>query len=527
MIRRFILHAALYALGFCSTAQTSFSKWIVQSGDSTNNTTSSILRMPLQPLANGDLLFCACRAPSFTADRCRFTRLSTDGDPLGQWEIQAPTLTNNSFQIHKVIELADGSFACFGHYEYWALYMRLAQDGTLLTARSYSIVGVGLLAPIHWNDAVLDAAGHFVVAGQWGGGSPTGVIARIAVDGTLLASDIIDVGSASYTFFHSLVRLPDGDIVFHGSSNFPGNHASTYLFRTDSLLSPEWARAYPDSGYSYSISRVFLLDDGSYRMVLRTQDPNFIYAPLVVAAAADGTPMWGKRRIPPSGYPNMIVFANSPNMVGDTIVLLGDASGNQEFVELLDTNGDELLMGEVEMPSPVASTSLSAGQLHFAGYDQGPLGPGSRSLGLTRLGSDLAHCGTIYHSTGASSWIPDVDTTWSQTAVQVTVTDVLADFISYSTTAYPVTICTSTAVLEEDAPDFSISPNPASDRLVIARATPGELRLFDPTGRCCLASLITREGTVELDITHLAPGRYQLMLTTSHAVQRSAFVIER
>ena len=497
-----------------ATAQAPFSKWIVQSGDSVNNTTPSNSRMPFLPLTSGELLYCACRSPSFV-DRCRFTRLSTDGDPLGQWEIQAPSLINNSFQIHQVIELADGSFACFGHYDYWALYMRIAQDGTILTAKSYSVVGIGILAPIHWNDAVQDAAGHFVVAGQWGGASPTGMISRIALDGTLLGSGFIDIGSASYTFFHSLVRLPDGDIVFHGSSNFLGNHASTYLFRTDSLLSPEWARAYPDSGYSYSISRVFRLDDGSYRMVLRTLDPNNIYAPLVVAAAADGTPMWGRRRIPPASYPNMIVFANSPQMVGDTIVLVGDAwSGNQEFVELLDTDGDELLMGEVEMPSPVASASLSAAQLHIAGYDQGPLGSGSRSLGITRLDFDLAHCGTIYHSTGSSMWVPGMDTTWSLVTAPVTVTDVLTEFLSYPTTAYSQMICTSTGISIENEPAPVILPNPASDRINIRSEGIETVEIIDATGRVMIARSLRGEGSVAIELSSFASGIYHVRIET-------------
>lgn len=66
----------------------------------------------------------------------------------------------NSFWLNKVIERSDGSFACFGKYGYTALYLRLDAGGTVIGATSYEITGIGVIAPLEWNDAVQDPGGR-------------------------------------------------------------------------------------------------------------------------------------------------------------------------------------------------------------------------------------------------------------------------------------------------------------------------------------------------------------------------------
>ena len=222
MIRNFSSSFLIFSFVQMVSAQAPFSKWIVQSGDSVN--TYALGHMDLVHLANNDLLQCTSRDAVGSLDKCRFVRLSPDGDPLQQWEVHAPYM-----DINKVIELADGSFACFGRINYSALYLHLASDGTPLLAKAYDVTGIGIIAPWRWNDAVQDDSSHFTLAGEWGGFVSTGMIARIQLDGTLDAYDLVHMG-ADPTFFQSVVRLSNGDHVFHGASNMPNYHSKTLQY---------------------------------------------------------------------------------------------------------------------------------------------------------------------------------------------------------------------------------------------------------------------------------------------------------
>ncbi len=513
----------LIAISFCSSAQAPFSKWIVQSGDSVN--VNSLAHADLTRLANGDLLNCTCRDVWGSFNKCRFVRTSSAGDPLQQWEVNAPY-----FDLNRVIEMADGSFACFGRLNYAALYLRLAVDGAVLVAKTYDITGIGITAPWSWHDAVQDPADRFTLAGDWAGMDYTGMIARIEADGTLIASNAIHIGTAGYTFFRSVARLSNGDHVFSGASNYPGYHPKTCLFRTDSLLTPQWAKAYPDSGYNYTYSKLLVLPGDNFRIMLRETTPGFIGSTLMLAADANGTPLWAKRRIPQPDYPNMTTWWKTAQLVnGNTIVVAGTpGSGSYDsFVQVLDTNGDELALREMNIPSPVVSCpGDGTTDFHLGGINHGPLGNSALSVGITKLDLGLDLCNTIDHSTTSEQWFPSVDTTWSSSVVPVAITDVLAQFTSYPTTAYSQIICLSTAANAVMEVPMRIAPNPAHDLVRISGSAIEQVEIVDAIGRVVLSRAFRNEAYIDLDIRSYTNGLYGLRIKTSDGWHSSKVVKE-
>ena len=510
LLRAFLLPASI-AIALCTYGQPSFSKWIVQSGDSVNDYFTG--HMDLVRLSNGDLLNCTCRDLWGSLTKCRFVRVSPAGDPVQQWEVNAPY-----FDINKVIEMDDGSFACFGRLNYAALYLHLSASGMVLAAKTYEVTGIGITAPWTWNDAVQDPGDRFTLAGTWAGMDNTGMIARIEADGSLIASYLIQIGTAGYTFFNSVARLANGDHVFCGASNYPGYHPKTYLFRTDSLLAPQWAKAYPDSGYNYTYAKLLVLPGNNFRIMLRETDPNFIGGTLMVAANAAGYPLWAKRRIPQPDYPGMTMWPKTAQLVnGNTIVVAGSpGSGAYDpFVQVLDSNGDELLMREVDVPDPqVSCPGDGTNDFHLGGINHGPLGTGAYSVGITKLGLGLELCTTIDHSTGSELWFPSVETAWSSMLVPVTVTDEIAQFTSYPTSAYPQAICVSTGTTDVEDPATAIMPNPANDRITIQGEGILAIEVMDATGRVMLARSFRGAGPIDVGISDLVDGLYYVRVKT-------------
>jgi hypothetical protein len=489
-------------------AQIPFSKWIVQNGDSVNDNFLGNMDMTL--LSNGDLLNCTCRDEWGSYEKCRFVRISPAGDPVQQWEVSSIA---GAFWLNRVIEMADGSFACFGRYGYASLYLHLDPNGGILTATSYEITGIGIIAPWEWNDAVEDPGGRFTLAGEWGGMSNTAMMARIATDGTLLAHNAIQLGTQGYTFFQSVARLSNGDHVFCGASNYTGYHPKTYLFRTDSLLYPQWARAYPDSGYNYTSAKLLAQTNGTFRIIVREQDPGFIGSTLMVAAGANGSPMWARRRIPDPDYPNMNLWPKAVCALSTgEIVVAGSSNGGgyDEFVQVLDASANELGLIELDIPTPRVVCEGDAGAFHISGINHGPLGLGALSVGLTQLDLDLDLCTPVDHTTTSQLWFPSMDATWSEVAVPVTVTDVAADFLAYPTTAYSVTICvsTGTATTVDTSAAFGVAPNPMSDRLSLSGSAIQDVELCDLLGQVLIRRRGSGAGTVDLDVRSLPPGCY-------------------
>lgn len=505
--------------GATVSAQTSFSKWIVQSGDSVND--NFLGHMDLTRLANGDLLNCTCRDEWGSYEKCRFVRISPTGDPVQQWEVSMMGGGSpNSIWLNKVIERSDGSFACFGRYGYASLYLQLDPGGNVIAATSYEITGIGVIAPLEWNDAVQDPGGRFTLAGDWGGMNNNAMMARIEADGTLLSHHLIQIGTQGYTYFHDVERLANGDHVFCGASNYTSFHPKTYLFRTDSLLTPQWARAYPDSGYNYTYAKLHVLPGNDFRITLRETDPGFVGGTLMVAATSAGTPLWAKRRIPTAGYPSMNMWPKTAQLVNGTTMMLSGgagagASGHDEFVQLLNTNGDELAMVELDIPTPVVGCLGDADTYYLGGMNHGPLGLGAYSFGLTQLDLDLDLCSPVSQTTGSQTWFPSTDTTWSEVAVPLTVTDVTSSFTSAPTTAYPVTICLSTSVTTHEQQDLAVVPNPASDRVTIQAVGIEHVEITDAIGRVVLARSLRAADAVDLDLHSLAPGIHHVRALTN------------
>ncbi|MFT3886508.1 MAG: hypothetical protein QM724_14125 [Flavobacteriales bacterium] len=91
-----------------------------------------------------------------------------------------------------------------------------------------------------------------------------------------------------------------------------------------------------------------------------------------------------------------------------------------------------------------------------------------------------------------------------------------------------VTVCSTMGLAEEEASSFTLSPNPASDRLTILPADQAawDHVLFDAMGRA-VRSHARAIGRVELDVRGLTPGRYVLRSSGPSTVRSSAVMVGR
>lgn len=500
MLTRFITFLCCTLLALTTSAQPSFAKWIVQDGDSDHDW--FLNRGGLIRLANGELLQFTNRDTLGVQDKCRFVRLSPEGEPLQQWEVHAPWVN-----INAVIEQSDGSFACFGSKNYSALYLHLSATGTPLLAKTYDVTGMGIIAPWRWNHAVQDNVDRFTMAGEWVGSDHYGMIARIHADGSLEAHDLIRVGDDNSQIF-SVERLPNGDHVFCGSTNHGNFHARTFLVRTDSVLNVQWAMAYPDSGYNYTYTKLLVLPNGQYRILLRNTDPAFNGSTLMVAVGSTGFASWAMRRLPTGSMPSMTTWPGTAHLANGDIVVGGVGDGGARFVQVLNTSGGEEELGELDIATPFWGCAGDSGTSYLGGMGFGPLGVGAYSVSLTHVDPTLDLCGTVYHSTTSEQWFPSTVPGWNSTLANVSVTDVLGDFTSYPTTAYSTVICTAMEVHGPEQHDVTLYPNPVSDFVTALGVGITRVELIDATGRAVPASVSIGASAAVVEMPGSAPGMY-------------------
>jgi pimeloyl-ACP methyl ester carboxylesterase len=105
--------------------------------------------------------------------------------------------------------------------------------------------------------------------------------------------------------------------------------------------------------------------------------------------------------------------------------------------------------------------------------------------------------------------------------------EAVQDSIANSTRVTAQFDCLTTGVNDLDAPQWSISPVPANDRLVVRGVTAGDqLRVLDILGREVL-DIRAADPTVEIGIAMLPAGTYRLLVMHEGSTDVRAFVVAR
>ena len=510
--------ASLVLIAHSAMAQTDLAQWLLLGNDSG---TTFQGREDLVREVNGGLLACFAQADSTTTTRLRFVRMDANMVPLAQWDIDADTM---EVQMKRMVPLADGSTACFGRYEGQAFYLLLDPTGQPTEAKTYTPPSGGAI----WNDAVEDGANGFMVGGQRSLGSQ-GARARLAADGSLQGGELYTVGG-DLTPFHSMHRTADAGYLYTSGVNANGPEGRIKVVRTDSAGTLTWARTYVDSLAAHSFADVFELGDGTLRVISRYQSAARSGLSML-ALASDGVVLWARKRLslPPHGFLTQV--AAETVLLGDTAFLVfGEDANDAPFVQIVDTESATLALGFPQLPVSqlVKAVHGDANDVYLMGTGPGlTLNSGTVAMLMIHAGADLTFCTADPFTTNQGGWIPRVDTAYTTDTATWVVTDVLPSLTMQPGTVTVEVTCVSTSVAApEGNASFTLAPNPARDEVRIVGVDLTDMEIVDGTGRLVLSRSFHGEGSVVVDIRHLARGLHYVRIKTGAGWQSGKLIKE-
>lgn len=472
--------------------------------------------------ANGDVVMVVDLSVTLN-DRAIYALRTTAGGSV-QWMKRIDVVGPRMWNVTDMALTPNGSIVITGYDDLHGLFLRLDASGTPVAAKWYSWSGNSTTSTL----SVLSDTAIVIYGNNRQGSLARGWTAVVDENGNLSTS----AGSFQVDGFEleavNAHPLPDGSAVLYGSSDVIGSPfqnavAAGAMDSTGNIL---WASRFSGSGLVLRPVGSMVLPNGSMRLVLRNDGGFTSQSSVVVALDPSGAVAWMKELHPKRGTWDMTALSVAP-MSDSSFAIVGYYDPVHSGVLLIDTAAN-VLGHESWALTIIASEGYRDlnGELVLAAHTPAS---GSFDPALMRTYAELNLCASATTSCTSNSFTLDVDTGATTAAQSMTVFDVLSDFAPVAIVPVLNEMCVTVGVGENDVggEGILISPNPATDLLTIARATPGELRLFDTTGRCCLVKTIARIGSVELDIAHLAPGGYHLVLTTARNIQRAAFVIER
>jgi len=75
--------------------------------------------------------------------------------------------------------------------------------------------------------------------------------------------------------------------------------------------------------------------------------------------------------------------------------------------------------------------------------------------------------------------------------------------------------------------DFQYYPNPVNSEFKLKSSQSVEFRLFNSKGKECLSGLVSNNELLQVDVNHLAPGIYYLIIQAESKIRREKLVIAR
>ncbi|HMC97108.1 MAG TPA: hypothetical protein VKG92_05630, partial [Flavobacteriales bacterium] len=470
---------------------------------------TSIERQAIARCTNGDILVSTAIGDWPGYERTRFVRCTAYGAPLQAWDITGSV----EGQVRQIIPLSDGTFACFGKRSSWALYMRLAADGTLLVAKGYRVGN----SSCDWFQAVQADENSFEVVGA-GGFVNTGMRGRIALDGTLLSGNTLTVGSG-ISFLNSVVKRAAGGYVAACGSNAIDT-GLVKVIAWDDAGNVQWSTTLADTIRTHTYAKVFELSDGTLRLVTRYQQPGK-HGLSMAALDADGDLLWMRRRVASGPHSELTNVAPNAVLLDDDHIMVYGREGNtdDEFIHIVDTEANEVNLGFLG-PTTAWGQLLNAmpagsGYVDLIGAGPGPfsLPSGRLSMSVIHTNADLDLCGVNYESTALVDWIPFLSSTWAPGSGSIAVTDLLADLVRTPATAYVSPICNAMAVDDAEALlQVGVSPNPSTACFLLQGVAMDQVLVFDALGRTVMRTSLNGQRTAIIDLGDRPDGSYHAIV---------------
>ena len=465
----------------------------------------------LMETSNGDLVMMCSLSQLGGEKRLWFVRLAADGTTIADREYTSV----NSAWVYALAELPDGRIVATGAYEgnSDALMMVLGPAGVIQSCRTLAPgLSQGNIQTI-----LVDADSN-LTASFWV--SPFGYeayVARIDPDGAgpVQATHISVDGENA--LFEVSTRCADGGVCHGGmldASNYP-----LLLVRTGSDGAVHWAQRM-DAGFFLRPYSIDELPDGGF-MIAGTHYETSQTELFAMRTDSLGVPLWTKALVPLGG-PGAIWSVAETRLIAPSLFLVaGGEPGGTAFCMVVDTAG---VIQHSQRWSHEAITDLKIaqnGDVLMAASHPVPYWLGTSPVVL-RTSSDLvAAC----PDTETSYTTNDITLTrtdnWATDTVIMPWLDITADFSSMPSTIYMVDLC-GTSTNEEDisgdVPGPRVWPVPATDRVTVSATTTGRIVVIDALGRPLLFASMPGSGSIDLDISDIPAGHYQILLQNDSGV---------
>jgi hypothetical protein len=455
---------------------------------------------------------------------------------MAQWDAGVAPVVDTLLIIFDAVLLGDGSVAACGTLDNRSgLYLRMDTLGHVLSARSYqhnNSTWLSTLTTMANGDLRLCGSTSVAFA------SVHGYSLEVDPQGDLIDARRWEIGGVDQRPREMIATSDGGQAVIGEAWQMSGGSPTWKLAsiaKLDSTGHVQWAWRVSQPGRKTFPEAIVELADGRLLYWIRAEYAGAGSKPVLIEFAADGTPgdmVQLDAASPSDGWLSSGGGSLSTMAVqGDTAMVMagfGNVTDSLFFlrVDTALTNASLLFQARLPGEWPEELVALPDGAFLRTAYASSPLGGHGIALSyLNNVGESA--CGDQIVPVAISTPPIIFSSIFSQDTANTVVSDVSALFAPAAVSYMDLIQCLPSSHHENPSSyQLPVFPNPAADRLTVAYAGPGDLRLFDATGRCCLARTILRGGAVEVDVAHLASGRYQLLLIAANTVQRMAVVIQ-
>ncbi len=472
--------------------------------------------------------------------------LDLNGNVLHQRLIDVAFNSNAIHGLHATDHGALVAGRASGAGSYDMLLQQVDTDGVVLGSWSYGTTG--------WDwayEAITLAGGGMALVGYGddvGGPAPSAYLVRTDAQGQELWARGVDGASADegYTVFEDSAS---GDLYIGGRTlgmGTPGTRG--FITKFDASGTHVWTRVIDNA---FDIIGIAPLSNGRFAALLRAQNiaGGFgAYDPLLVTFNDQGT-LLSNRLFGTAAdeYPVSLARTNT----GGLLITGYRSNPGGIYAVLTDGNGDGACTGTtVQLAwNSFTPTIYTPTSILDSGHNPGPWPTGTTAPTLTRQfvcctypvvadyitqpGNALV-CTFINTSTGTGT------ATWSIEGGTYTGDTVFHSFstpgtwtvcLTFTGVCATDTACQSIPVATIGMDDlgglasFSLRPNPATDVLQLASASPiRQVQVIDATGRVVRAHAAPSPTALDLDIAGLRPGAFVLCAWTDAGIVRRVWV---
>lgn len=473
--------------------------------------------------ANGDLVE-AYLLVTPALDTCHliFRRFDANGGLLQATRITP--MPGIYLELPAALELPDGGFLLFGADYSWGAVVHVDAQGQVQRVYRCSCGIQCFYRSAFWaNDSTIMALGEAYVQD-----TTRMLISRFNTAGEHLGTQAYTIGEAGAdgvvgmrcTAGGVLIAAQGADTLGNGSSS---NSTRTCLLRLDDAGDVLWARRYGWPGHLLHPLGLAEAPDGSVLVGASAWDMTSQQSTSVLLHVSAQGDTLSARSLFDADAPSASLYTSAFVANTDTSVLFTGFTLDGGHLLTCRHNGTPLLAartpGIATFHRPVRA---AAGDLLIpegAPFASGP-SPGA-AVGLCRTADPFASDCLVPRIPGSVPVHLWIGQGCARQPINVVLDDITAQCTQSTSTLLAYDPCLSTAVpaMPQADPEIRLWPVPASDGLTVSAPHLQRIDILDEAGRVVLTMAAHGEGILQVDITRLASGPYQVRITSGGTVR--------